>query len=83
MRLNKFISETGICSRREADQWISQGRVRINGQAAELGTRVGAGDRVEVDGQPLEPQNAPVYLALNKPVGITCTTEGCLINSFR
>ena len=75
MRLNKFISETGICSRREADQWISQGRVRINGQAAELGTQVGAGDRVEVDGQPVESQNAPVYLALNKPVGITCTTE--------
>jgi 23S rRNA pseudouridine2604 synthase len=75
MRLNKYISETGICSRRQADQWISDGRVRVNGQAAELGTQVGAGDRVEVDGTLVEPRANPVYLALNKPIGITCTTE--------
>ena len=75
MRLNKFISETGICSRREADLWIGQGRVLINGQAAELGTRVDAEDRVEVDGQVVAQRSAPVYLALNKPIGITCTTE--------
>ena len=50
MRLNKYISETGICSRRVADQWINEGRISINGQVAELGTRVGADDRVEVDG---------------------------------
>lgn len=75
MRLNKYISETGICSRRQADQWISDGRVRVNGQAAELGTQVGADDRVEVDGAPIEPRSKPVYLALNKPIGITCTTE--------
>ena len=75
MRLNKYISETGICSRRQADQWISDGRVRVNGQAAELGTQVGAGDRVEVDGTLVEPRTNPVYLALNKPIGITCTTE--------
>jgi 23S rRNA pseudouridine2604 synthase len=75
MRLNKFISETGICSRREADAWISQGRVRINGQPAELGTQVGEGDRVEVDGKLVAQRNDTVYLALNKPVGITCTTE--------
>ena len=75
MRLNKFISETGICSRRQADQWISQGRVLVNGQTAELGTQVQAEDRVEVDGRLLEPRSAQVYLALNKPIGITCTTE--------
>jgi 23S rRNA pseudouridine2604 synthase len=75
VRLNKFISETGICSRREADKWIDDGRVRVNGQVAELGTQVGAEDRVEVDGKLVEPRSVPVYLALNKPIGITCTTE--------
>ena len=75
MRLNKFISETGICSRRQADQRIAEGRVKVNGQAAELGTQVGEGDRVEVDGKPVESRNATVYLAFHKPVGITCTTE--------
>ena len=75
MRLNKYISETGICSRRVADQWINDGRVSINGQLAELGTQVGTDDRVEVDGQPVAPRVQQVYLALNKPIGITCTTE--------
>ncbi len=76
MRLNKYISETGICSRREADAWIAAGRVRVNGAAAELGTRVGEGDRVEVDGRPVAAaRSETVYIALNKPVGITCTTE--------
>ncbi|MEO7251880.1 MAG: 23S rRNA pseudouridine(2604) synthase RluF [Arenimonas sp.] len=75
MRLNKYISETGICSRRVADQWINEGRVSINGQAAGLGTQVGADDRVDVDGQPVAPREEQVYLALNKPIGITCTTE--------
>jgi 23S rRNA pseudouridine2604 synthase len=75
MRLNKYISETGICSRREADQWIVSGRVRVNGQSAELGAQVEHGDRVEVDGKPIGAPTRHVYLALNKPVGITCTTE--------
>jgi 23S rRNA pseudouridine2604 synthase len=75
MRLNKYISETGICSRREADQWIAAGRVRVNGQLAELGTKVEASDRVEVDDKPVGVPTRHVYLALNKPVGITCTTE--------
>ena len=75
MRLNKYISETGVCSRRAADQWIADGRVRVNGQVAELGTRVAEGDRVEVDGKPIGAASHHVYLALNKPVGITCTTE--------
>ena len=75
MRLNKYISETGICSRREADGWIDSGRVSINGIRAVLGTQVGDGDIVAVDGKPIGAAKKHVYLALNKPVGITCTTE--------
>ncbi|MEQ1440550.1 23S rRNA pseudouridine(2604) synthase RluF [Fontimonas sp. SYSU GA230001] len=75
MRLNKFISETGICSRREADGWIEQNRVTVNGRVAGLGTQVQPGDDVRVDGKPLGASKKNVYIALNKPVGITCTTE--------
>ena len=75
MRLNKFISESGLCSRRQADAWIEAGRVRVNGTVAGLGVQVGEGDRVEVDGKPVQARNEFVYIALNKPVGITCTTE--------
>jgi 23S rRNA pseudouridine2604 synthase len=75
MRLNKYISETGICSRREADKWIEAGRVTWNGQSAALGTQVAEGDEVRVDGQLLGVKKKDVYIALNKPVGIICTTE--------
>ncbi|MFI8715651.1 23S rRNA pseudouridine(2604) synthase RluF [Brevibacillus brevis] len=75
MRINKFISETGICSRREADKLIESKRVTINGQLAELGSTVASGDDVRIDGQPLGVKKKDVYIALNKPVGITCTTE--------
>jgi 23S rRNA pseudouridine2604 synthase len=75
MRLNKFISERGVCSRREADAWIAAGRVTVNGRPGELGTRVGEGDHVQVDGKPLPERRKGIYLALNKPRGITCTTE--------
>ncbi|HEU0224950.1 MAG TPA: pseudouridine synthase [Steroidobacteraceae bacterium] len=75
MRLNKFISEHGICSRREADAWIAAGRVTVNGQPGQLGTRVGAGDDVRVDGKALPERRKAIYIALNKPRGITCTTE--------
>jgi 23S rRNA pseudouridine2604 synthase len=75
MRLNKFISESGICSRREADAWIAAGRVTVNGRPGELGTRVNSGDEVLVDGKPLPARRRAVYIALNKPRGITCTTE--------
>ena len=76
MRLNKFISVTGVCSRREADAWIEAGRVTINGRRAALGTQVEDGDDVRVDGRTVGARQAEhVYLALNKPVGITCTTE--------
>jgi len=75
MRLNKYISESGIASRREADGWIAAGRVTVNGKAAGLGTQVAAGDRVEVDGRALPERRREIYIALNKPRGITCTTE--------
>jgi 23S rRNA pseudouridine2604 synthase len=75
MRLNKFISDTGICSRREADSWIAAGRVTINGVVATLGTQVNDGDAVRIDGRELGQKPRDVYIVLNKPVGITCTTE--------
>jgi 23S rRNA pseudouridine2604 synthase len=75
MRINKFISETGICSRRVADNWITEGRVTINGVVAELGSQAESGDDVRVDGKAIGSKKKAVYLALNKPVGITCTTE--------
>ncbi len=75
MRLNKYISETGVCSRREADKWIEAGRVTLNGQPASLGTQVAVGDEVRVDGEAIGLKKKQVYIALNKPVGIICTTE--------
>jgi 23S rRNA pseudouridine2604 synthase len=75
LRLNKYISETGLCSRREADARIEAGRVTINGVVATLGTQVAAGDVVCVDGKPVAGQERHVYIALNKPVGITSTIE--------
>jgi 23S rRNA pseudouridine2604 synthase len=75
-RINKFLSEVGYCSRREADKLIEQGRVTINGLVPEMGTKVKTGDEVRVNGKLIEvPNEAPVYIALNKPVGIVCTTD--------
>jgi 23S rRNA pseudouridine2604 synthase len=75
MRLNKYISETGVCSRREADKWIDAGRVTCNGAPAALGTKVAPGDEIRVDGEIIGAKKRQIYIALNKPVGITCTTE--------
>lgn len=77
VRLNKFISESGICSRREADRFIAQGNVLINGRQAKVGDQVQVGDRVKVNGNVLEPRKGEdiVFIALNKPVGIISTTE--------
>ncbi|MEA3404645.1 MAG: 23S rRNA pseudouridine(2604) synthase RluF [Pseudomonadota bacterium] len=78
-RLNKFISESGFCSRREADRLIEQNRVTINGKVPELGTKVTAGDLVKVDGTQIQavPENKSdrIYIAYNKPVGIICITD--------
>ncbi|WP_415285469.1 23S rRNA pseudouridine(2604) synthase RluF [Clostridium perfringens] len=75
VRLNKYISETGFCSRREADKLIEQGRVKIDGVKATTGMKVSKGQSVFIDGKPLKVENELVYIVLNKPVGITCTTE--------
>ena len=77
IRLNKYISESGICSRREADRFIEQGNVFINGKRATIGDQVNSGDVVKVNGQLIEPREAEdlVFIALNKPVGIVSTTE--------
>ena len=74
-RINKFISETGFCSRREADKLIEQGRVTLNGAKPEMGTKVNPGDEIKIDGQLLKPKEVPIYIAFNKPIGITSTTD--------
>ncbi len=74
-RLNKFIRETGFCSRREADKLIEEGRVTINWTPGELGSKVAPGDVVKIDGKPVGAKEAPLYLAFHKPRGIICTTE--------
>lgn len=75
MRINKYLSEAGIVSRRGADKWIDDGRVTINGVLSELGSKVESGDEVHVDGNLVKIEEQLVYIALNKPVGITSTTE--------
>ena len=75
-RINKYLSEVGYCSRRAADKLIDQGRVTINGQVPEMGTKIISSDEVRVDGELIsEPKEKPVYLAFNKPIGIVCTTD--------
>ncbi|EON78682.1 Ribosomal large subunit pseudouridine synthase F [Lunatimonas lonarensis] len=75
-RINKFLSEIGFCSRREADRLIEEGKVKINGKIPEVGTKVLEGDKVSVNGKVVNPpKEEHVYLALNKPVGIVCTTD--------
>lgn len=75
IRLNKVISDSGLCSRREADNFIETGRVTVNGKQAEVGMRIRPADVVRVDGHIIKQQEEAVYIALNKPVGITCTTD--------
>ena len=77
IRINKYLSENGYCSRRVADRLIEEGKVTINGQIPEIGTKVEEGDQVEVKGQRIKKSHKPknIYLAFNKPVGIVCTTD--------
>ncbi len=76
VRINKYLSEVGYCSRREADKLILSGKVTINGKTPEMGTKVKPDDIVKVKGKLVsEPKDKPVYIAFNKPVGIVCTTD--------
>lgn len=74
-RLNKFIADSGYCSRRDADQLIADGRVRVDGRVAVMGERIAVGQRVTVDGHPLDGAGEKVYLAVYKPRGIVSTAE--------
>lgn len=84
IRLNKYISESGLCSRREADKYIVDGHVFINGRRAGIGDQVKSGDRVRVSGQDIEPRERvhDIFIALNKPVGVTSTTEEGVQNNI-
>jgi len=76
IRINKYLSEAGFCSRREGDKLIAQNRVTINGRVPEMGTKVRLGDDVRVDGRPVAvSEDERVYIAFHKPVGIVCTTD--------
>ena len=75
IRLNKYIASSGLCSRREADSLIENGKVTINGIVAVQGTKVNEGDVVLVGGQKITPDDSMVYIAFNKPLGVTCTTD--------
>ena len=76
-RINKYLSEVGYCSRRVADSLIEEGKVTINGEIPEMGTKVEDGDQVEVEGQRIEKstKDEKIYLVFNKPAGIVCTTD--------
>lgn len=76
VRINKYFSEVGYCSRRKADTYVAQGKVTINGVVAEMGSKVSPGDSVRLNGKPITGKGVkPVYLAFNKPRGIVCTTD--------
>ena len=73
--LNKFISQTGFCSRRQADKLISEGRVLVNNKIPKSGNRVTALDEIKIDGQPLHLSKKAIYIAFNKPAGVSSTTD--------
>ena len=75
IRLNKYIASSGLCSRREADTLIENGKVKINGVIALQGSKVNPGDIVEVSGRKITPDDDMIYIAFNKPLGVTCTTD--------
>lgn len=75
VRINKYLGDAGVCSRREADKWIEQGKVTIDGAVARMGSRVFPGQKVIFDGKELKKQEEQVLLAFYKPVGIVCTTD--------
>lgn len=82
MRINKYIAESGVCSRRQADRLIEEKRVTINGVVCELGSIVESSDTVCIDGAPIATKKKKVYIALNKPVGIECTTDSRVVENI-
>ena len=82
IRLNKAIAQTGFCSRREADKFIEKGEVLVNGQKAVMGQQVSPNDSISVKGKQLGSKKPPVYIAFNKPVGVTCTTDSRIKNNI-
>ena len=74
-RLNKYLSESGVCSRREADRLIEEGRVMVDGEVAVMGMKISSGQEVMVDGKVITPEEKMIVLAVNKPRGIVCTEE--------
>lgn len=81
-RLNKAISETGHCSRREADRLIESGKVKVNGKVAGLGVQVSSDDKIEVSGKSIVKEVPNIYLAFHKPVGVICTTDTSIRNNI-
>jgi 23S rRNA pseudouridine2604 synthase len=82
-RINKYLSESGFCSRREADKLLLEGRITINGKVPEMGTKVSINDEIRVDGKLIkENNNNRIYLAFNKPIGIECTTNQSVKNNI-
>ena len=75
IRINKFLSEAGVCSRREADRQVEAGKVVIDGRIAEMGDKVFPGQKVEYNGKPVTKEEEMILIALNKPAGIVCTAE--------
>jgi 23S rRNA pseudouridine2604 synthase len=82
VRINKYLSESGFCSRREADRLIEQGRVLINGEHAQIGSKITENDTVTVDGKAIKNNAKMVYLAFNKPIGIVSTTDQTIKNNL-
>ena len=75
IRLNKYLSDAGVCSRREADRLVEEGKVRVDGEIAVMGMQIRPGQKVVCDGKPVGEKEKPVFLIVNKPRGIVCTTS--------
>lgn len=75
VRINKFLSEAGVCSRREADRLVESGKVTVDGVAAQMGTKVNHSQKICVNGKPIKREEKMVFIAFNKPVGVVCTAE--------
>lgn len=75
IRINKYLSEVGVCSRREADRLLELGRIKVNGKSPEMGMKVCAEDEIRIDGKSIKKEDKPILIAFHKPTGIVCTTS--------